>query len=292
MYCIDNSFQAVKISGTDAHIFLERLLTSKVRELKNTGDTQLSCLLNPKGGLISFFFLECLDSGDLPAFLMHLPRALQEASVNELKKYILRKKVDIAPLVDSQPTYFWRYRDSGTAPAEMNSWRDLYQSQDQKFSLGYILEGPNPDSRMKPELCQALRIKYRIPEVTSEILPGMLPLESDFLRGAIGQNKGCYPGQETTARLISRGENTAYKLIGLEADQPIASTALIMGPEGTQLGQLTSVSPMAWENKYYALARVHRNFFQTETKTLQTQGHPDGHIKHDTQPFHFRIVNP
>lgn len=82
-----------------------------------------------------------------------------------------------------------------------------------------------------------------------------IPLEAD-LHSAIHTNKGCYPGQETIAKILNLG-HPARKLVGIvweSGDPPAAGTALLR--DGAEVGKLTSSTWSPSKNQSIGLAMV------------------------------------
>lgn len=82
-----------------------------------------------------------------------------------------------------------------------------------------------------------------------------IPLEAD-LSAAIHTNKGCYPGQETIAKIMNLG-HPARKLVRLEfegGDPPASGTALLV--EGREIGRVTSGTYSPQSSRAVALAMV------------------------------------
>lgn len=96
-----------------------------------------------------------------------------------------------------------------------------------------------------------------------------IPLEADLM-SAIHTNKGCYPGQETIAKILNLG-HPARKLAGVvwESEDPPAAGVTLLS-EGKEAGRLTSSTFSPRLGKAIGLAMVkwpHRN----EGTALQTE---------------------
>lgn len=115
---------------------------------------------------------------------------------------------------------------------------------------------------------ETARIAAGIPRFGADITPENFPGESEgSLQRAVDFGKGCYPGQETVARMHYRGSPNK-KLYRLElapeqTEPPEVGTSVLQGgeqPSGKDdvVGRLTSVSPLAVAGRVYALGYLTR----------------------------------
>ncbi|WP_295026405.1 folate-binding protein YgfZ [uncultured Mobiluncus sp.] len=93
---------------------------------------------------------------------------------------------------------------------------------------------------------EAVRIALWCPRLGREGKPGTLPHELDWLRVAVSLQKGCYPGQETVAKLTNRGRPprrlTFLDLDGSREELPAIGSPLTLESDGCEVGVLTSVA--------------------------------------------------
>ncbi|WP_307742117.1 folate-binding protein [uncultured Mobiluncus sp.] len=93
---------------------------------------------------------------------------------------------------------------------------------------------------------EAVRIALWRPRLGREGKPGTLPHELDWLRVAVSLQKGCYPGQETVAKLTNRGRPprrlTFLDLDGSREELPAIGSPLTLESDGCEVGVLTSVA--------------------------------------------------
>ena len=93
---------------------------------------------------------------------------------------------------------------------------------------------------------EAVRIALWRPRLGREGKPGTLPHELDWLRVAVSLQKGCYPGQETVAKLTNRGRPprrlTFLDLDGSREELPSIGSPLTLESDGCEVGVLTSVA--------------------------------------------------
>jgi folate-binding protein YgfZ len=118
---------------------------------------------------------------------------------------------------------------------------------------------------------ETARIAAGIPRFGTDITPDNLPGESkNILERAVSFGKGCYPGQETVARMHYRGSpNKRLYRFELETGQeeaPEAGDEILQGEKGIVgpvssvdvVGRLTSVAPLPINDRTYALGFLAR----------------------------------
>ena len=105
---------------------------------------------------------------------------------------------------------------------------------------------------------ETVRIKAGIPRFGSDITPENFPAEAGILERAVSFEKGCYPGQETVARMHYRGHpNKMLHRLAVEGTPP--SPGVLILQKGKQVGAVTSVAPLAVEERIFALGYLSRN---------------------------------
>jgi folate-binding protein YgfZ len=87
------------------------------------------------------------------------------------------------------------------------------------------------------------RIEAGVPRFGSDMTPENFPAEAGVLDRAVSFEKGCYPGQETVARMRYRGHpNRTLRRLAVEG-APTPPGAEIL-QHGKRVGQITSVAPL------------------------------------------------
>lgn len=100
-----------------------------------------------------------------------------------------------------------------------------------------------------------VRVEAAVPWWGIDLNEKSIPLEADLL-SAIHTNKGCYPGQETIAKILNLG-HPARKMVGVEInseDPPPPGSALLL--DGREVGILTSPTWSPRLKKAIGLAMV------------------------------------
>ncbi|MDQ5817824.1 MAG: hypothetical protein M3334_05555, partial [Actinomycetota bacterium] len=97
-----------------------------------------------------------------------------------------------------------------------------------------------------------------IPRFGSDITPENFPAEAGILERAVSFGKGCYPGQETVARMRYRGHpNKTLHRLTVEGLPPPPGAPILQN--GKQVGTVTSVAPLPVDERILALGYLHRN---------------------------------
>ena len=170
------------ISGPDAKSFLQNLVTNDVAKLKN--NIVYAALLTPQGKLFSDFFLVDSKKG----ILIDVHSKLGDPLLKTLNLYKLRAEIKIEKIdlkvstgIDNKPPKAF------DDPRNPNmGWR-YYSSED--------LSQKNID-------WEKLRVQNLVPEFGKELSSDSYILEYGFERlNGVDFKKGCYVGQEVTARM-------------------------------------------------------------------------------------------
>ena len=174
----------LRIAGPDRARFLQGLLTRDVPE----AGLGYAALLTPQGKYLADF----LTWQDGEAAYLDLDAALAADTARRLAMYRLRAKVEIAeaPIAVAAGT--------GTPPPGAMA--------DPRPGMGWRLYGggAGPDA---PDW-DAVRVEHLVPATGLELVPGeSYILEMGFERlGGVDFRKGCYVGQEVTARMKHKTE--------------------------------------------------------------------------------------
>jgi folate-binding protein YgfZ len=181
---------AVIVSGPDQRAFLQGLITNDIN-LLDTLPCIYACLLTPQGKFLYDFFVTKQGDG------LHLEcegGARTQDLMNRLNHFKLRSKVTLE-LSDNIDIYYTSVQtDEGYADPRHTA-------------LGFR-------TRLKPDLPEqdfsdwdSLRISLTIPDGSRDLDIEKSTLEDariDMLNG-VSYTKGCYLGQELTARIHHRG---------------------------------------------------------------------------------------
>ena len=109
-----------------------------------------------------------------------------------------------------------------------------------------------------PDAYETARVRVGVPRFGADVTPENFPGEAGILDRAVDFGKGCYPGQETVARMRYRGHpNKTLYGISSRADGLVPDTSILQGEKN--VGKITSVAPLPVDGKTFALCYLSRN---------------------------------
>jgi folate-binding protein YgfZ len=210
----------LRLTGPDTLDFLQGLITNDVKKL--TDGPIYAAILTPQGKLIVDFFL-AMD-GD--AALIDVAQAHGDMLAQRLAMYKLRAAVEITT------ADLHLHRGLGEAPA------DGY-TDPRHAGMGWRAYRPAPQTGNNVDW-DALRVTHVIPETGVELTPDTFILEVGFERlNGVDFRKGCYVGQEVTARMKHKTElRKGLAQVAVTGTAPVG-TPILAGdkPAGTLLTQ-------------------------------------------------------
>ncbi|WP_371056142.1 folate-binding protein YgfZ [Rhodosalinus sp. K401] len=179
--------RVLRVSGPGARDFLQGLVTNDVEKLD--AGAVYAAMLTPQGKYIADFFL--VADGD--AVLVDVADFQADDLVKRLRLYKLRAPVEI------EATELRIRRGTGD-PAPDGAVADPRHP-----ALGWRLYGAEEGDDGTD--WDAVRVAHCIPEAGSELTPDSFILEAGFERlNGVDFRKGCYVGQEVTARMHHKTE--------------------------------------------------------------------------------------
>ena len=126
----------------------------------------------------------------------------------------------------------------------------LTRAAEHLAALGTALAGP--------DAYEAARVGAGIPRFGADLTPENFPGEAGVLDRAVDFGKGCYPGQETVARMRYRGHpNKTLHMLACASESLDPGTTILQGEK--QVGTVTSVSPLPEDGETLALGYLSRN---------------------------------
>ena len=209
----------LRISGPDREPFLQGLVTNDVRRLRS--GAVYAALLSAQGKYLADFFL--VPDGD--TILLDTAAPLADGLARRLALYRLRADVRI------EPTALHVHRGLGAAPAGAIA-------DPRHPALGWRAYGTEAGSAPAIDW-DALRVAHLIPESGIELIPDdSYILEQGFERlNGVDFRKGCYVGQEVTARMKHKTE-LRKGLVAVAIDGDAAPGTPILTADGREAGRL------------------------------------------------------
>lgn len=264
--------EVLRLSGKDPAGMLDAILTNDVPKEENLGAYAL--LLDPKGRIQTD--LRAIKDGDDILVITESEGA--EAARNILGRYAPFSRVKVE---DTNFIVLGLYGPRAEEPlgvelAEHESEKveiggipvlavgvsvpaagfDLLVSESDFASVREHLEALGASSASVEE-CEAARIEAGIPRFGADMTPENFPGEAGILDRAVNFSKGCYPGQETVARMHYRGQpNKNLHRFSVEGDAPEPGTSILQNEK--EAGKIASVAPMAVGGRTFALGYLKR----------------------------------
>ena len=210
-----------QIGGADAEHFLQNLVTNDLKGLKD--GLVYAALLTPQGKYLADFFLKREEDGSI---LLDIAPGLAEATARRLTMYKLRANVTIS---ESPLSVTPTFEGEGALPDPRHP------------ALGFRRYAPDPGGA--PVDLTAQRVAHCVPESLVELIPDdSYILECGFQRlHGVDFRKGCYVGQEVTARMKHKTE-LRKGLVTVEVDGAAPVGAEIVSDDGKPVGTLFSQS--------------------------------------------------
>lgn len=227
----------LRIGGRDASAFLQGLVTCDVHKAAE-GLARLGVLLSPQGKFLLDFFL--LKQGE--DFLMDTEAVRAEELLRKLTLYRLRAAVELALL----PAWGVAAALGEERPPQRQD--TLCVPDPRHPAMGWRIYGAQaalPASEGEEgamEAYETRRISLGLPDGSRDAeIDRTLPLENGYDRlGGVDFTKGCYVGQEVTARSKHRGQLRKFLHI-VTAAHPLAASGTAVLAGDTEIGTLRSV---------------------------------------------------
>ncbi|XP_062578401.1 putative transferase CAF17 homolog, mitochondrial [Saccostrea cucullata] len=226
----------IRLEGADVVPFLQGLVTNDVTQLEEDKESIYTMMLNPQGRVLyDIIMYRNNKDTNVPGVLMECDHEVIKDMIKLVKKYKIRKKVDIAEVSNEFQTF-------AALPSEQQServwlpikrgetihcepdprlehfgWRIIARDQQS------VLAATDTDCEVQvgeEREYHIQRYKTGLPEGTLDLPPGQcLPLESNLVfHNGVSFSKGCYIGQELTARSHHTGV-IRKRLVPIEFDR-------------------------------------------------------------------------
>lgn len=193
----------IRVTGDDAQGFLQGLITNDVKRLSE--GLVYAAILTPQGKYLADFFLVPQED----AILIDVAEPLAAGLMQRLSMYRLRSAVVL------EQTGITVTRGIGAVPE--GAFADPRHPD-----LGWRAYDGRPGMDMDWD---ALRVAHCIPQSGVELTPDTFILEAGFERlNGVDFRKGCYVGQEVTARMKHKTElRKGLALVVVEGSAPVGT---------------------------------------------------------------------
>ena len=271
--------KVLRLAGKKTVEMLNAVLTNDVPEEDRLGVYAL--LLNPKGRIQAD--LRVLKSGE--DVLIEVEPEGAAAAKELLGRYAPFYRVGLEDLSETDAS--WSVLGLyGPRAGDLLEGPDLAEHESVKVSLngadllaagvavpisGYDLLGPadaleTARNHLRErgavaaglDAYEAARIGAGVPRFGSDITPENFPAEAGILERAVSFEKGCYPGQETVARMHYRGHpNKKLHRFVVEGSPASPGTPIFQNEK--RVGEVTSLAPLPVNGEIFALGYLSRN---------------------------------
>jgi len=233
----------IAVSGPEARNFLQGLITNDIEKVQ-PHHAIYAALLTPQGKILYDFLIAADDD----ALLIDCLATARDALIKRLTMYKLRAKLDIKPRDDLAVVAAWGGGLETESLAEHGFTDPRHPDLGARAITLKDAIAPRHDDYL------AHRLALGVPEGEDFGSDRTFALDGDLDElHAIAFDKGCYVGQELTARMKHRG--TARKRL-----LPVAATAPLPAPDTAiragqrDIGEITS----AYGTRGFALVRLDR----------------------------------
>jgi tRNA-modifying protein YgfZ len=248
----------LELRGADVPAYLHVVSSQHTADLR-PGDATSALLLSPKGKIEFAFRLAMVDGGGL----LDTAAAAIQALAERLARFVFRYDVTVDQLPEAPaavsllgPGAEAALEAAGLPAAPDGPGRATVSGGlvVHRTALGIDLVGPASAAALEAlgragtalaplEVWELARIERGVPCWGDELTDDVLAEEAGLLGTHVHLDKGCYPGQETVARVHNLGQ-VQRRLAGLRFDGdelPAPRTDLRTG-DGRRAGQLRSIA--------------------------------------------------
>ncbi len=227
----------LRITGADKKQFLQGLITNDI-ELLSSDASIYACFLTPQGRFVLDFFVVQMPQDD--AYWIEGPSHLLDSFMMQLKLYKLRSDVQIEKVTNAQVGVSLSEKSISALP-------NAFSYRDPRFSdLGFrfIMPSSVPIEQIGSlDQYEDHCLSYGIPQTERDLVPNqtyILEAHLDKLNG-VSFDKGCYLGQELTARMKYRGllKRALYPFKIVKGEPQIGCELI---KDGKEIGKVTNLS--------------------------------------------------
>jgi folate-binding protein YgfZ len=235
----------LRVEGADVLRYLHSVSTQRTEDLR-TGDTASALLLSPKGRIEFAFRLAVLEGG---AVLLDTEAEAAEALAERLARFVFRYDVRVGAPRPGAVSVLGPGADEALATLPGTDGLVAHRGE-----VGVDLVGEGAPAALEAlaaggvaraplEVWELLRVERGVPRWGRELTDDVLAEEAGLLGSHVHLDKGCYPGQETVARVHNLGQ-VQRRLAGLrlkDPDGPLPPPRTdLVAEDGRRAGQVRS----------------------------------------------------
>ena len=233
----NSNSQFLSIEGEDSNEFLQNLVTNDIN--KCSKDNFLySCLLSPQGKFLSDFFIFKQDE----KYILETHSFFYEKLLKKLNLYMLRSKVHI-----NEVNNLHSYSVFGDIQKDQDTFIFNIDPRNKNIGLKLIHLENNPKildhlNEINEEKYHQILIKNTVPLSHYDLEENKsLLLENNFENlNSISWDKGCYVGQEITARMKYRAL-LKKKIYSLEIKDGSPLIGQVIKDDENEFGKIISI---------------------------------------------------
>ena len=237
------------IQGTDARDFLQGMITNDISHLSENNTCLFTLFLNVQGRVLYDALITRIEEDN---YNIECDSSILPTLNNHLKLHKVRRKLDLIPKESTIYALFHSeidndFNDDGISNISNSLPTSSILIKDPRVQqLGFRMTLEDKlTSNSHFEICsgeyKSLRYHLGIGEGSQEITRGKsLPFETncDYLHG-ISLHKGCYIGQELTARTYHTGViRKRFMPITLSSNTPLEQNSEIINEKGKTVGKI------------------------------------------------------
>ena len=248
----------LSIEGEDSNEFLQNLITNDINKCAED-NILYSCLLSPQGKFLSDFFIFSKDE----RYLIETHSFFYKKLLTKLKMYKLRSKVDI-----NEVNNLHSYSVFGDLQKDQDTF--IFNSDPRNENIGLKLIHLKNNPKILDHLNEINEEKYH-QILIQNIVPlshydleenKSLLLENNFENlNSISWDKGCYVGQEITARMKYRAL-LKKKIYSLEVKYGLPIIGQQIKDDENEFGKIISIK----NNSVLAMLKIELAEKQINTK--------------------------
>ena len=233
----NSNSQFLSIEGEDSNEFLQNLITNDINKCSED-NIIYSCLLSPQGKFLSDFFIFKKDE----KYLIETHSFFYEKILKKLNLYKLRSKVHI-----NEVNNLHSYSVFGDIQKDQDTFIFNIDPRNKNIGLKLIHLKKNPEildslNEINEEKYHQILIQNTVPLSHYDLEENKsLLLENNFENlNSISWDKGCYVGQEITARMKYRAL-LKKKIYSLEIKEGSPLIGQVIKDDENEFGKIISI---------------------------------------------------